>query len=172
MKKLTIITILCIASINVFAQKNSVLVMGSIEYFHSKSQTSTNTSKQFSFNPMIGYQFNENLTIGGFAEYSNNGTINEINMGPFVRYTSKLTDLFSLFADAKIGYVSASNDNNGYSAGIKPAAMIQIGKSFALNFSFGELSYKSVGKDSKTNTINANFGKSVEIGISKNFGLR
>ena len=172
MKKLTIIAILSIASMTAFAQKNSVLVMGSIAYTHTKSQTSTSASRQFSFNPMVGYQFSENFTLGGFAEYSSNGTTNGINMGPFLRYTTKLSDMFSLFADAKVGYVTKSNDNTGYAAGIKPAVMMNVGNSFALNFSFGELSYSSVGANSKVNTLNANFGKSVEIGISKNIGLK
>lgn len=172
MKKLTIIAILSIATLSAFAQKNSVLVIGSIEYTHLKSQTSTSATKEFSFNPMIGYQFSNTMTIGGFAEYKSNGSTNGINMGPFVRYTTKLSDMFSLFADTKVGYYTASNDVKGYTAGIKPAAMINIGKSFALNFSFGELSYSSIGADSKVNTFNANFGKSVEIGISKNFGLK
>jgi hypothetical protein len=50
--------------------------------------------------------------------------------------------------------------------------LVNVGNSFALNFSFGELSYTSVGANTKVNTLNANFGKSVEIGISKNFGLK
>lgn len=176
------------------AQKGTVLVGGNIGYTSEKadreiSPVKTNT---FQFSPKVGYQFHDNWTAGvefmiqssktdnGGAE----GKANNFKAGAFVRYTMPLSETFSVFADLGAGFQNQKVKNyensslvsdskaDGLYAGITPALFINMKKGFGLNFSIGGLGYETLSYDNTGvdySKFNFNFGKTVNIGISKNF---
>jgi len=194
MKKILVVLALTVASF-VNAQKGSVLVMGSINYYSQKNSSSGNSATQnnFGFSPKVGYQFTDNLTVGGEAEFSfqnNDYTIQEnkrntYSAGAFIRYSKSLSDLFLIYADLGTGYrgyketglhdfdasLDYTNKANGFYAKIAPALAINIKNGFAINFGFGGLEYYSIKIDhaNKENRLYFNFGQSFTAGVSKNF---
>ncbi|MOA63696.1 hypothetical protein D3C78_1895110 [compost metagenome] len=58
-------------------------------------------------------------------------------------------------------------------ASLTPALFINMKRGFGLNFSIGGINYDNLdGKnDPKQDHFGFNFGKTLNIGISKNFGL-
>ena len=173
------------------AQEGTILVGGNVGF--SSDKVGDNKSNSFEFSPTVGYQFNENMTVGLQAsvlnetyeyvggENKNNG----LKIGAFYRYSKPLSELFSVFADVSAGYQTVKSEttltgmpttsvkSNGFYAGITPALFINMKNSFGLNFSIGGLQYGSLKSDTtpevKSSGFDFNFGKTVNIGISKNF---
>lgn len=196
MKKFLLIATLAICSF-ANAQKGSILVGGNIEYTSKNvdfqvGEAKTNT---FSFSPKVGYQFNDNWTVGGeftvASSKKDNGLVeNKVNafkLGAFVRYSVPLSSTFSVFADLGAGFQNlkdktyttvgnttstAKTKADGMYVGITPALFINMKKGFGLNFSIGGLGYETLSYDNNGPDVNDfyfNFGKTVNIGISKNF---
>ena len=71
------------------------------------------------------------------------------------------------------GLPTTTLKSNGFYAGITPALFINMKNSFGLNFSIGGIQYSSLKSDTtpsvKSSSFDFNFGKTVNIGISKNF---
>ncbi len=179
------------------AQKGSILVGGNIEYTSKTTdfQVGEAKSNTFSFSPKVGYQFNDNWTVGGeftvASSKKENGLVeNKVNgfrLGAFVRYSVPLNATFSVFADLGAGfqnlkdktYTTLGNTTStakmkadGMYVGITPALFINMKKGFGLNFSIGGLGYETLSYDNNGPDVNDfyfNFGKTVNIGISKNF---
>ncbi|WCM42232.1 porin family protein [Flavobacterium sp. CBA20B-1] len=181
------------------AQEGTILVGGNVGITSEK--VGDNKYSTFEFSPTVGYQFNENMTVGLQASIANSKdetstmvgtttsvseyTENMFKIGAFYRYTQPLSDLFAVFADVSAGYQTAKAENtvtgmpatslkaNGFYAGITPALFINMKNSFGLNFSIGGLQYNSMTTDTtpsvKSSGFDFNFGKTVNIGISKNF---
>jgi opacity protein-like surface antigen len=193
MKKILVMAALAICSF-ANAQKGTILVGGNIGYASDKtefqfSETKTNT---FSFSPKVGYQFNDNWTVGGeftvssstdenaAREVKNNG----FRAGAFVRYSVPLSQTFSVFADMGAGFQNAKTkvygSDNSYSkmkadgmyVGITPALFINMKKGFGLNFSIGGLGYETMNVENNggdNSRFYFNFGQTFNIGVSKNF---
>ncbi len=176
---------LSIFIIHAHAQKGSVLLYGAVAY----SSVTTNLgdkSKVSAFDPGIGYQFAHDWTAGLDLSYSHlsDGTNKEsfLQIGPFLRYTKTITDLFGIYGQMDIHYLhnsfgsSGETPQNGYNFGLFPAVFVNIKKGFGLNFNFGGLEYQSEtqkqpgGPNVITNTFAFTFGQGITIGISKNFG--
>jgi long-subunit fatty acid transport protein len=197
MKKILLIVFVLVVSLStVQAQKNTILVYGNIGY-NSTTEPSSNDKKtnNFTFSPGIGYQFTDNLTAGIAANIgsgketttgilSTTSTSNIFTGGPFVRYAHKLSDLFFVygqlegqFGGAKlkqtVANISTETKFKTVDVNLFPAVFINLKNSFGLNFSIGGISYSSFKADdanAKANTeFNFSFGKSANIGISKNF---
>ena len=195
MKKMLLILALAMVSF-ANAQKGTVLVGGDISYNSEKIERAVAPTKTdaFAFSPKVGYQFHENWTVGGeFSLTSSKSKIAEgegkytaYKAGAFVRYTMPLNETFSVFADLGIGYQNqkdknyengslvSKNDGNGIYTGVTPALFINMKKGFGLNFSIGGLGYETLNYDISGNDVDyskffVNFGKTVSIGISKNF---
>ncbi len=193
MKKMLVIAALAICSF-ASAQKGTILVGGNIGFTsettdYSSSEVKTN---EFSFSPKVGYQFNDNWTIGGeFTVNSakdNTGSVetkdNGFKFGAFARYAVPLSQTFAVYADMGAGFQNAKTKvygpGNAYAkykadgmyVGITPALFINMKNSFGLNFSIGGLGYETLSYDNNGPDVNSfffNFGKTVNIGISKNF---
>jgi len=176
------------------AQKGTILVGGNIEYNsttydHPLVETKANT---FGFSPKVGYQFHDNWTVGG--EFSINSAkqkgagletkANVYTYGAFVRYTVPLSETFSVFGDLGAGLQNQKSENfengslitknkaDGIYVGLTPALFINMKKGFGLNFSIGGLGYKTLNYDNNGSDVSSfyfNFGKTVNIGVSKNF---
>ena len=195
MKKLLMsASLLAITTIAVNAQTGSILVGGNVDISSSKVSSTPDDYHQnsISFNPTIGYQFTNNLTAGvtGILTSNKNSQGNiavknsGFNAGPFIRYSTPLSNVFSVYGQlqATFGSGKTTNTNNSTTTtsnkvttsniGLFPAVFINLKNNFGLNFNIGGISYgssKPSGQNS-FNTFNLNFGRTGSIGISKNFG--
>ncbi|TDW49714.1 outer membrane protein with beta-barrel domain [Flavobacterium sp. 270] len=194
MKKFLLIAAFAVCSF-ANAQKGSILVGGNIGYTSENTDYRIGEAKtsQFSFSPKVGYQFNDNWTVGGeftvasskndqlgAAEYKTNA----FKLGAFLRYSMPLSQTFSVFADLGAGFQNQKDktyNNNGtidkskadgMYVGVTPALFINMKKGFGLNFSIGGLGYNTLSYDNNGPDVNNfyfNFGQTFNIGVSKNF---
>ncbi|WP_337968398.1 outer membrane beta-barrel protein [uncultured Flavobacterium sp.] len=193
MKKILVMAALAICSF-ANAQKGTILVGGNIGYTSEKSefQFGETTKNSFSFSPKVGYQFNDNWTVGGeftvASAKNETGTTeiknNNFKIGAFVRYSVPLSQTFSIFADMGAGFQNAKykeyGPGNAYAkskadgmyVGVTPALFINMKKGFGLNFSIGGLGYETLSYDNNGPDVSKfyfNFGQTFNIGVSKNF---
>ena len=222
MKKVILIAALAIVSV-ANAQKGSFLLMGSVGFNSQKNSNGTvpapsaDTEQKvntFSFAPKVGYQFSDHMTVGIEGSVSSSktetnttvpfgpGTVTATSenkgtaffVGPFLRYSQSLSDIFAMYADLGVGYQSqksttsatltqsTSNKGNGIYAGITPNLFINIKKGFGVNIGFGGLGYETIKYDDiidpttgggtvdhKVNQFVFTFGSTFNVGISKNF---
>ncbi len=176
------------------AQKNTLLVGGNVSLSTEKAPGLSDDVKTtvFSFSPTIGYQFNNNWTAGIVGDVASakqtEGSFetkaNGFAVGPFVRYAHSLSNLFAVYGqfETKFGGLKQTQSSGTTSSVSKsstaeinlfPALFINFKNSFGLNFNIGGITYTNIkpkGADG-TNSFNFNFGKTVNIGISKNFNL-
>ncbi|GAB3336724.1 outer membrane beta-barrel protein [Larkinella ripae] len=166
----------------VWAQKNTVLVYGSVgatsEKLASGSQAST-----FSLSPAVGYQFTDTWTAGlSFSTQTwtakalgTETKSSAFGLGPFVRYTHPLSALFVLFGQFNADVLTGKTGDfktTGYRGTFFPAIGVIIKNGFALNLSFGGLSFlsqKANGASGNTTNFSVNLGSGAGFGISKNF---
>jgi len=186
------------------AQKGSWLLYGNAG-FGSSSDSFDFKSNAYTISPGIGYQFKDRWTAG--LNFSFGGTRNEIpaspevpsgnydetsffNVGPFLRYSYPISDIFSIYGQAEVSYLSGNitpygldgGSYTGFGADFFPAIGVNIKNGFALNLSFGGISYqtKSYKGQYYSNQIPSaansasqfaiTFGQGATFGISKNFG--
>ncbi|NDP25954.1 MAG: porin family protein [Flavobacterium sp.] len=196
MKKLLLILALSMFSF-ANAQKGTILVSGNISYNSQKSGDSGSSSqiKNFNFSPKMGYQYNDNWTLGVESSvnsykygYENSQELNnnKFLVGGFLRYSKTLSEIFSVYADLGVGYQyvkywNITGDNstlsktkeNGYYIGITPAIYLNLKKNFGLNFNIGGLGYDTLNNTTNngtdTKSFNFSFGQAFSVGISKNF---
>jgi hypothetical protein len=196
MKKLLLITAMTVFSF-ANAQKGTVLVLGNVGYYSQKPGDSGNTptQKDFYFSPKVGYQYNDNWTVGVESNISNSKQTytsgeyksNNFSVGGFLRYSKPLGTLFSVYADLGMGYQNVERTQynggldpflsttkaNGIYVGVTPALLLNITKSFGLNFNIGGLGYNTLNNTTNngadTKNFNFSFGQAFSIGISKNF---
>ena len=178
------------------AQKGTVLVQGNINYSSQKTDEDWGESKtnNFGFSPKVGYQFSDNWTAGVEGSFykskldnnNSNYETTQLATGAFIRYSHKLSDLFSVYSDLGVGFQSVKRlqDNNninmvdekadGFYTSITPSVLMSIGKGFGLNFNFGGVRFDSynnpIGSGFGYNrNFNFNLGSTFSVGISKNF---
>ncbi len=176
MKKL-LLALMLITATMVNAQKNSVLLGGNIGF--SSDKYGESKVENFEFSPKVGYQFAEKWTAGVEGSIMNVKTTGEdktekYKIGGFVRYSTPFSNLFSFYMDLGAGYQNTSlNNAKGIYASIDPGLFINMKNGFGLNFSIGGINYNNLdGKnDPRQNNLDFNFGKTLNIGISKNFAL-
>ncbi len=192
MKKMLVILALAMVSF-ANAQKGTILVGGGIGYTSQTRTLGNNEVKtnEFDFSPKVGYQFHENWTVGGEASFGSNKTdqgTNEVKhnttkLGAFLRYTIPLNPTFSFFAELGTGFQSAKDKTytgpltttakaDGMYVGVTPALFIDMKKGFGLNFNVGGLGYNTLNYDNngpEYKNFDFNFGRTFNIGVSKNF---
>ena len=176
MKKLLVAFALFVVTMS-NAQKGSMLLGGNVGFTSEKIGASK--AENFEFSPKIGYQFTDNWTAGVEGSIMTIKTTGfekseKYKIGGFVRYAKPLSEIFAVYADLGAGYQNASlNNAKGMYASLTPALFINMKNGFGLNFSIGGIHYDNLdGKnDPRQETIGFDFGKTFNIGISKNFGL-
>ncbi|MWB94412.1 outer membrane beta-barrel protein [Flavobacterium sp. GA093] len=176
MKKLLVCAALLISGL-ASAQKGSVLVGGNIGFASDKVGEAKSTS--FEFNPKIGYQFADKWTAGveGYIASVDSDwaeKTEKYKIGGFVRYTQSLSETFAVFADLGAGYQNESvNDAKGMYVNLIPNLFINMKNGFGLNFSIGGIGYNNLDgrNDERRESFGFDFGKTFNIGISKNFAL-
>lgn len=175
------------------AQKNSVLVYGNLglsTHHADNGGGSENKSFNWQINPGVGYQFTDNLTVGVqgglWSNFNENRSANATNTqwkrkaaetrewqaGVFVRHTKYFGNIFAMFAQLDLSYVSGQDVSenetrtvdytsnkivetliygydyyNGFQASITPMASVTVHKGLALNFGFGGLGYRTISYD-------------------------
>lgn len=205
MKKVLLVAALAMVSF-ANAQKGTILVAGNIGFSSTKATFANDDEEkinEFTFAPKVGYQFTDNWTVGisgaigsrkeedtttdpFFGDVTAETKDNYFAVGPFVRYSQSITEIFGVFADLEAGFQGVKRTTNsgfpdaedneikgsGVYASITPAIFINVKKGFGLNVSFGGLGFNSVNFDDNGGDISNfgfNFGETVNIGISKNF---
>jgi len=176
MKKFLLALALLVVTIS-NAQKGSMLLGGNVGF--SSEKLGDNKSENFEFSPKIGYQFADKWTAGvegSITTFKNAGSdsAEKYKIGGFVRYATPLSELFSVYADFGAGYQNASiNNAKGMYVNLTPALFINMKRGFGLNFSIGGVNYDNIdGKnDPRQERLGFDFGKTFNIGVSKNFGL-
>lgn len=188
MKKV-LVAAFALVSLTASAQEGTLLVGGNVGLSTSKSPGTPNDPKSSSFSiaPLVGYQFNENWTAGVTADFSTSKYTNSSNVvttknsgvavGPFVRYTKTLSNIFSIYGQAQALFGTDKSFGTKYqsstSVNLFPAVFINIKNGFGLNVDFGGIGFgsnKPTG-GSASNSFNVNFGSTANIGITKNFSL-
>lgn len=183
MKKVVTLSLLMISFVVVKAQTGSVLVGGNVGI-----ETNSDDESTLSFSPYVGYQFSKNWTAGVAFDYASQKEedagmelkASAIAVGPFVRYTQPISDIFSVYGQLSAQYASAKTEFDGTTLGkasgfglnLYPAVFVNVKNGFGLNFDFGGVTYASLKPEggSSSSAFQFNFGKTVNIGISKNFG--
>ncbi|GAB3257893.1 outer membrane beta-barrel protein [Larkinella harenae] len=174
--------VLIATTASVFAQKNTVLVYGSVGATSQKLANDAKTTS-FNFSPAVGYQFNDNWTAGltastqsGTTKIANTETKSSFfGIGPFVRYAVPLSDIFAVYGQFNADVLSGKAGDlktNGFRGTLFPAIGVNMKNGFALNFNFGGLSFasqKTKGASASTTNFDFNFGDGAGFGISKNF---
>lgn len=180
------------------AQEGTILIGGNFGVSTDKIGDNKSTSfefsptvgYQFNKNMTIGLQATILNTKEDVSTIVGNGIVlseekkNTLKVGAFYRYAKPLSELFLVYADLSVGYQTANSEYvvnniileqkaNGFYAGVTPALFINMKNSFGLNFSIGGLNYGSLKTDTtpsvKSSNFDFNFGKTVSIGVSKNF---
>lgn len=168
----------------VFAQSNTILVGGSLGASSQKQVSGTKTNA-FHFSPTVGYQFNNNWTAGLSLSSESSKTTTTLGdtknstfaVGPFIRYAVPLSDIFALYGQFNADVLSGKSGDlktNGFRGTFFPAIGVNMKNGFALNFSFGGLSFasqKAKGASESATNFGLSFGTGASFGISKNFGL-
>ena len=163
------------------AQTGSILVYGNVGLTSSNNGGSPYPkTTNFTFNPAVGYQFNNNWTTGLafiYTDYNSNYNTQSFSVSPFIRYAKSISQVFSIYGQLQAGYEHGvsnpgSYKTNGFNAELFPAVFINVKNGFGLNLSFGGLVYDSQKPSggSSTNTFSLTFGQGASFGISKNFG--
>lgn len=176
MKKLLVAAVLFVTAM-ASAQKGSILLGGNVGY--SSEKVGESKLDNFEFSPKVGYQFAEKWTLGVEGSIMNvkstgSDRTEKYKIGGFLRYSTPLSETFSFYADLGAGYQNTSvNNAKGMYASFDPGLFINMKRGFGLNFSIGGINYDNLdGKnDPRQERLGFNFGKTFNIGISKNFAL-
>ncbi len=191
MKK-PLIILLSLLSTSVFAQKNSILLDGTISYNSSVSKDTINGTQNMSalgLMPYIGYQVTDNWTFGIAGTYRTNFVKSSVSSvdyrtsgaGLFARYTIPVYNHLFFFTQGNILYdVKKSYTNGTYIPGttenslavqIIPKIGLNIKRGYAMNFAMAHLGYttgKNADAKSEFSTFNITSGY-FQMGVSKNF---
>jgi hypothetical protein len=207
MKKL-ILAILAVGTItSAQAQKaGSILIYGSVGYGTDKvtdndglpgSLDAVTKERTWNFSPAVGYQFNENWTIGlqlnmvgTKVTHDNDGmddeaTARDMEIGPFIRHTMPITPTFFVFNQLNLSYHSGTanfddgvvgtpdieTQHNGFGISWFPAVGVNFTKCMALNFSFGGLGYHNVTTDLAGPAEAKDSGFNFNFGQTVNIGI-
>lgn len=213
MKKffLAILAVGAVATTTQAQKAGSILVYGSAGYSADKvtdddglpgTADVVTRSRSWHFAPGIGYQFNKNWTVGvnfgiGMSTYTNdNGAfttedrMRELEVGPFVRYTTPISKTFFVFNQINLSYLNGKmmeddgisgtpdieSTYNGFGANWFPAVGVNVTKHMAFTLDFGGLGYgrrtwdMTGPQEISESNFNFNFGRTFRIGVQANLG--
>lgn len=151
--------------------------------YHSVSNPDHSKEKKFEFVPRFGYFINDFFAVGGRLGYtynvvktSDNTKIAEnstFTIGVFGRYYLLPGSKFAPFAELGVGFGSTQNidhkHTNGVNAALAPGISYFLNQHFALEATFGVLSYNTVKPDGDNGSTD-----SFDVGLDLehiNFGI-
>lgn len=192
MKKITLILFAIFAfSMTANAQESNdhngfsngdMFVSGTIGY-SSESAPDNSKIHEFRVSPRIGYFLTDFFAVGGELGYaysnakqpdgSTSAENSTYTIGVFGRYYLLPGSKFSIFGELGLGFGATKNIRNdwtnGVNAAFSPGISYFLGEHFALEASFGVLSYNSVSPEgSNGSTDSFNIGIDLE---NINFGI-
>ena len=141
--------------------KGDIFISGSFG-FGSQKYTAEGNYKENSFNvmPRVGYFVSENIALGLGLGYSSSSVqetenadkdkVNTIAAQAFGRYYFTPASQFSVFGQLSVEYASVDYDPvkvNGFGVGLAPGVNYFLSKHFALEASWGILSYATAKAD-------------------------
>lgn len=168
------------------AQKGSILVYGNLG-IRTEKQPNEDRTTVLNVYPGVGYQFSNHWTAGvsgGFGQEKfdpESGVevkSDAYKAGGFARYTHTISSIIFVYGQGDVYYLGkkvGGIKSDGVGIALTPAIGINVWNNFALNFSFGDISYEKLkvkGAENATQTFDANIGNEIKIGVSKNFGGR
>ncbi len=174
---LTTMTILCFTYANAQDETGQGFTKG--DYFISgsfgfnSSSTGDNKSSSFTISPRVGYFVSENIAIGarvGYQTFSQEfgaieTDVNTLTIGGFGRYYFTPTSKFSIFGELGVDYQSINSDNgttdtttNGFGLGVRPGISYFLSTDFALEMTWGVLSYATANPEEGESTDNFSIG--------------
>lgn len=214
--------ILALLAVSTFAtaeaQKNTILKYGNAGIYRDQSDAGAgNESRTFNWhiNPGVGYQFTDHITLGlqggfwsNFDENRTSPSANQWNrnamenrewqLGIFYRYTHYFGNIFYVFGQLDLSYVSGQDVSenetrqvdfannriaetviynydyyNGFMASYRPMIGMFIHDGFSLNFGFGDIAYRTTSYDVPKSTGNPTIDQSFfafRFGQQFNFG--
>jgi hypothetical protein len=190
---LLFISILCTNALSA-QTKGQILLYGSVTAYSMKSawgQKSTFLRAA----PGVGYNLSDNWAVGIAGMYDlrrdvDTGVLalktksNNWSVGPFIRYSQPLGDLFFIFGQFELGYGQPTAgiksgvpypkpDLYNISASFFPSVGLELNNGFALNFAFGGITYnysKTKMLPDADQSVTLNFGHAFQFGVSKFFG--
>lgn len=163
-------------------KKGDQFVSGLIGY-SSVSHPSKAKEKTFKVSPRYGYFLNDFIAIGGRLGYTYSTEKNSAKKTTFKsstyvaeafgRYYLLPGSQFSVFGELGLGFGSTRNLvgdwTNGINAGFSPGLSYFVGQHFALEATFGVLSYNSVNAKVQNGTTDS-FSVGVDL-ENINFGI-
>ncbi|MBA3827829.1 MAG: hypothetical protein H0X33_02735 [Taibaiella sp.] len=199
MKKLLITLLASVSLLGATAQPNTVLVYGNVSVSNDNQEYGNGVTTQnleWSINPGLGYQFSRHWTVGvqgGYGYNSMPNTAFSINQtviktdwtaGVFLRYTKYLGPVFFMYAQLDGSNAEGSTEVEdingtkatymGFQGSLYPAIGAFVCRGLAVNMNFGGIGYRNINwTGSAINSedkFTFNFGRVLNIGISKNFG--
>lgn len=139
--------------------------------------TGDNKSNSFNISPRVGYFLMDNIAVGAALGYESGKTKspgepdfkqNEFSIGVFGRYYVTPATGFSLFGQLGLDYIHATsewdvpgapkNSSNAFQIGLAPGVNYFVSSNFALEATFGILSFRTDSPDEGDNTDNFNLG--------------
>ncbi len=195
MKKTILFILALIFCTQSFAQSQAqILIYGNLNGSFEKTEWGQK-NYWLNINPGAGYHISDRIAVGIQGKYGTNGSQDtgiivlkssqsNWSVGPFVRYTRPLGEVFFIFGQLDLGYgMQGMGKVNGVkipnmetmelSANFYPSVGLNIHEGLALNFAFGGLNYKyrkTESVPSGSHQANLNFGSAIQIGFSMFFG--
>lgn len=137
-----------------FSTNAQVWVGGSINYSQDKTVISfadndnTTTAKVFSFNPEVGYNFNDKMAVGLAIQTSYPKNAVNFSVNPYFRYSFCQTGIASFFLDGglylaneKVKDTDFKFGESTFGASIKPGVAFAISQRVSLVAHAGEIGY-------------------------------
>ena len=198
MKKLLLSMLACGALATANAQEGSILLYGNAGFNSDKQAGATQSELDWHVNPGVGYQLNNNWTIGVNLNWAQTAQIDPLStneyhtnsylMGLFARYSCSMmhSNIFFWYAQANGSYMGSyithggdpsTGKTHGYGVEVFPGIGAHLGKGWAINMSAGSLGFNTMkdnGADDSYKNIHADFGflslSNYNIGLSWNLG--
>ncbi|KQS47304.1 hypothetical protein ASG38_07560 [Flavobacterium sp. Leaf359] len=173
-------------------KKGDVFISGAVGFGSTK--TGDFKTSDFEIAPSVGYFVTENIALGVAFGYGSskidNGVADAKNstlsVGAFGRYYFTPASKFSIFGQLGVNYMSyddefnleagtlADSKGNGFGVAVAPGVSYFLAKNFAIEATFGILSYETLNpdEDGVDSTNGFNFGldmRDIRLGLVYKF---
>ncbi|WP_284651313.1 outer membrane beta-barrel protein [Flavobacterium terrisoli] len=162
--------------------EGSIFVSGAFGISSSSQDEDKSTS--FEIEPKVGFFVTPNIALGaklGYESYKAEDAFgdtddeNTLSIGVFGRYYATPSNQFSIFGQLGFDYMSTNDKmsevkTNGFGLAFKPGISYFVSDAFAIEATFGELSYTSVKDDTDGAEAKNTFSLGLDL-RSINFGL-
>ena len=168
-----------LAALAVAATMNAQGYIGGGIGFKSVSYDGESTTA-FSIMPEVGYNLDENMSVGitlGYSEAGKDPAKTKVfSIEPYLRYNFAKFDKVNLFVDGGLGYQNTKvgdAKNNTFYVGVRPGVSVTLTEKLSFVSHFGFLGYKNSkddGADKAVNTVELSVdGAALSFGLYYNF---